>query len=139
MMRTPALHQQPTSLTAPPRPHQSRGCPHYSARPRPPARPPCRLLQSYTQAARRHGVPPHAVVSWVRRKLGPDLLVLRRRSDGSLGCAAPCVLCRRELLRFDLRVHCSLGGGAGFFSGRLSEPGAPPPALTGGQRRMLKK
>ena len=73
----------------------------------------------------------------MRRKLGGDVTVVRRRSDGTLGCAAPCVYCQRELLRFDLRVHCSLGGGA-FFSGRLSEAGAPKPTLTAGQRRMLR-
>lgn len=106
------------------------------ARAPPPA--PCRLLQSYVDAARRHGVRQHRVTTWVRRKLGADILVVRHRSDGSLGCAAPCVLCRRELLRFDLRVHCSLSGGA-FFSGRLSDAGAPEPTLTSGQRRMLKK
>ena len=77
-------------------------------------------------------------MAWVRRKLGPGVLVLRQCADGSLGCAAPCVWCHRELLRFDLRVACPLGGGA-FFSGRLSEAGAPCPRLTGGQRRMLGK
>lgn len=104
-------------------------------RPRPHPR---RLLQTYMEAARRKGVPAHSVVVWVRRKLGAGVLVLRRRADGTLGCAAPCVWCARELLRFDLRVHCTLGGG-GFFSGRLSETGAPCPGLTGGQKRMLGK
>jgi hypothetical protein len=62
--------------------------------------------------------------------------VWRCRSDGSLGCATPCLLCRRELLRFDLRVHCPLDNGT-WFRGRLDEGGAPPPALTSGQRRQL--
>ena len=66
------------------------------------------------------------------------MLVVRQLRDGTWGCAAPCVLCQRELLRFDLRVHCSLGGGA-VFRGKLSDPAAPKPGLTGGQRRMLKK
>ena len=102
-------------------------------------------------AARRHGVPAHKVVPWVRRKLGPTVVVLRFRNDGSLGCSVPCVLCQRELTRFDLQVHCFLGAGASghggtadagngtgqWFSGRLSEPGAPTPVLTAGQRRTL--
>ena len=113
-------------------------------RPPRPARP-ARLLPAYLEAARRKGVPPHSAVAWVRRKLGGGVLVFRRRADGSLGCAAPCVLCRRELLRFDLRVACSLGDGGGdggdgaFFSGRLSDTDAPVPRLTSGQRRMLGK
>jgi hypothetical protein len=97
-----------------------------------------RLIQSYISAARRHGVPTHQVVSWVRRKLGADVVIIRQRSDGTLGCAIPCLFCQRELLRFDLRVHCSLSNG-GFFSGRLTDRGAPKPTLTMGQRRMLNK
>lgn len=88
--------------------------------------------------ARRHGVPPQRVVIWIRRKIGGDIAVVRYRSDGTMGCAVPCVLCQRELKRYDLRVHCSIGGGD-FFSGRLSEQGAPPALLTAGQRRMWKR
>ena len=88
--------------------------------------------------ARRHGVPAHKIVSWVRRKLGPEVLVLRYRADGSLGCAAPCVMCARELNRFDLRVHCPDASGE-WFSGRMSDTDAPPAFLTSGQRRMLNQ
>ena len=101
---------------------------HYPAR---------RLLAGWVEKARRAGVAPQRVVTWVRRKLGGDVTVFRHKADGSLACAAPCVWCHKELLRFDLRVHCSLGGDA-FFSGKLSDPGAPAPALTGGQQRMLR-
>lgn len=83
-------------------------------------------------------MPPHKIVAWVRRKLGPEVLVLRYRADGSLGCAAPCVMCARELNRFDLRVHCPDASGQ-WFSGRLSDSGAPPQLLTSGQRRMLNR
>jgi hypothetical protein len=112
-------------------------------------------------AARRHGVPQHKVVPWVRRKLGPSVVVVRFRGDGSLGCSVPCVLCQRELTRFDLKVHCFLGGtstaaggsdgegggaeagggdgggGPRWFCGRMSDVGAPTPVLTAGQRRTL--
>lgn len=118
--------------------------------------PNCRLLDTWVLAARRHGVPSHKVVPWVRRKLGPAVVVLRFRGDGSLGCSVPCVLCQRELNRFDLQVHCYVGAGpgggsdksavdgaaaarheGGWFSGRLSDVGAPTPVLTAGQRRTL--
>ena len=98
----------------------------------------CRLLHRFEEAARRHGVPAHSVTVWVRRKLGADITVVRQRCDGSLGCAAPCVLCAKQLLRFDLRVHCSLSSGA-LFSGRLTDCGAPRAKLTKGQRRALNK
>ena len=80
----------------------------------------------------------HQVVTWVRRKLGADVLVWRFTADGTLAVATPCKLCFRELQRFDLRVHCSLGPGS-WFSGRLSEPEAPPVGLTSGQRRKFDR
>ena len=78
------------------------------------------------------------MVTWVRRKLGADVLVWRYTADGTLAVATPCKLCLRELQRFDLRVHCSLGPGA-WYSGRLSEPEAPPVGLTSGQRRRFDR
>ena len=60
------------------------------------------------------------------------------RTDGSLGCATPCVLCRRALIAFDLRVSCPPGAsGGGWYCGRLCSPDAPAPTLTSGQRRLL--
>lgn len=103
----------------------------------PPLLPPRRLLDSWVADARRHGVPGSRVVSWVRRKLGGDITVYRCRQDGSLGRATPCLLCSRELARFDLRVHCPLDDGA-WFCGRVTDCGAPEAVLTSGQRRMIK-
>ncbi|KAK9831841.1 hypothetical protein WJX81_000528 [Elliptochloris bilobata] len=94
-----------------------------------------RLLESYVAEARKHGVRPHQVVLWVRRKLGAHISVWRKRSDGTFGCATPCVLCQRELKRYDLRVHCSQD--TGWFVGRLSEAGAPQAQLTTAQRRLF--
>lgn len=96
-----------------------------------------RLLDSWIADARRHGIRAQNVVSWVRRKLGTDITVFRQRKDGTLGCATPCVLCSRELARFDLRVNCSLEGGR-WFRGRVTDCDAPEAVLTSGQRRMIK-
>ncbi len=94
-----------------------------------------RLLESYVAEARKHGVRPHQVTAWVRRKLGAHISVWRKRSDGTFGCATPCVLCQRELKRYDLRVHCSQD--TGWFVGRLSEEHAPQAQLTTAQRRLF--
>jgi hypothetical protein len=99
---------------------------------------PCRLLDGWVYEARKHGVPAHKTISWIRRKIGTDVAVIRIRADGSLGCAVPCVLCQRELLKYDLRVHCVEASGA-WFSGKLTQAEAPPPVLTAGQRRMFKR
>ena len=96
----------------------------------------CRLLEGYLEQARKHGVPSHAQTAWVRRKCGGHILVFRNRADGSLGCATPCTYCQRELLKFDLTVHCSQDQ-AQWFSGRLCSTSAPKPQLTSGQRRQL--
>jgi hypothetical protein len=88
--------------------------------------------------ARKHGVPAHKTISWIRRKIGGHIAVVRFRSDGTEGCAVPCVFCQREIIKFDLQIHCSTGDGS-WYSGKLSEAGAPTPVLTAGQRRMLKR
>ena len=96
----------------------------------------CRLLNLWIRQARVHGVKPHQVVNWVRRKLGADICVYRQLCDGTLGCATPCLLCQRELLRFDMRVHVSQTSTL-WFSGRLSDFDAPLSQLTGMQRRSF--
>ncbi len=95
------------------------------------------LLSGWVAAARRHGLrQTPQVVAWVRRKAGGDITVVRQLHDGTLGCSVPCVLCARELRRFDMRVHCSLGGGE-WFSGKLDQDDAPVPRPTTGQVRAL--
>jgi hypothetical protein len=98
-----------------------------------------RLLATAAGEARRHGVAPHAVVAWVRRKHGGDVAVVRPRGPGrgdkdSHGTSVPCVMCRRALIAFGMRVHCCTGDGA-WFHGHLDEPGAPPSVPTSGQAR----
>lgn len=99
-----------------------------------------RLLAAAIRDAHRHGVKAHAVVTWVRRKLGGgDMTVWRPvRSAGSegFGTSTPCVLCRRMLLAFGVRVHCMTADGH-WFHGHLDEPGAPTSLPTSGQLRRL--
>ena len=52
------------------------------------------------------------------------------------GCTAPCMLCAREIIKYDLKVCCLLDSGQ-VFCGRLSDPGAPPAKVTSGQRSWL--
>ncbi|KAL4433928.1 hypothetical protein ABPG75_000369 [Micractinium tetrahymenae] len=96
-----------------------------------------RLIGNCVVEARRRGVPPHKVAGYVRRRLGGGVCIFRFRADGSPGCSAPCTLCAREIQRFDLKVCCLLEGGE-VFCGRLSDPGAPPAKVTGGQRAWLR-
>lgn len=91
--------------------------------------------------ANRQNVPRHQIIHWVRRKAGSQLIVLRRRQDGSLGCSVPCHKCKAVLDLFDLRVGCVVdnGGQAEWYSGRLTDPGAPEPKLTRGQLKQLSR
>lgn len=97
-----------------------------------------RLLDSWVQQARKQGVPSHKIVAWIRRKYGTHISVIRYRSDGSLGCAVPCVFCQKELERYDMRVHCVDASGQ-WMDARCSDGTLPKPVLTAGQRRMLNK
>jgi len=98
----------------------------------------CRLLDSWVHQAKRQGVPSHKIVSWIRRKFGTHISVVRYRSDGSMGCAVPCVFCQKELMRYDMRVHCVDSSG-NWLDARLTDGNVPKPVLTAGQRRMFNK
>lgn len=98
----------------------------------------CRLLDSWVHQAKRQGVPSHKIVTWIRRKIGTHISVIRYRSDGTMGCAVPCVFCQKELMRYDMRVHCVDSSG-NWLDARLTDGNVPKPVLTAGQRRMLNK
>lgn len=83
--------------------------------------------------ASRHGVPSHRVPHWIHRKYKGALTVCRYRHDGTPGCSVPCVLCRRELIRFRIPVACHTPDGA-LFRGHLDDVDAPVSKPTMGQR-----
>jgi hypothetical protein len=93
------------------------------------------LLDKWVRASRRHGVPRYSVVAWVKRKL-KSILVERFRTDSSVGCCVPCILCRNAIVLFDLRVTCTLASGH-VFHGKLDDVHAPPSSFTRIQRRFL--
>lgn len=95
-----------------------------------------RLLDAWSRQARKHGLKSHQIATWIRRKAGPEMTVWRHRMDGTLGCATPCLLCQRELVRLDIKVNCSQPDST-WFSGRLDEPGAPCSKMTNGQLKLL--
>lgn len=87
--------------------------------------------------AKKKGLSGSRAVTWVRRKLGPDISTWRVNASGTICCAVPCVFCRRELLRFGFRLSCPLGQGE-FFCGRLDDEAAPASKLTSQQRLAIK-
>lgn len=95
-----------------------------------------RLISHFVQQARKKGVPPARVVSWVRRKMGTEVCIWRQCADGSYGCSVPCPMCAKVLIRFDVKVRCCLGDGQ-WFKGRLDDPGAPMGKPTTYQRLTL--
>jgi len=94
----------------------------------------CRTLDE----ARKRGVRPSNVTAWIHRKNKGVMTVLRSRADGTFGCSVPCVYCRREMLRYNLRVQCFTSDGD-LFCGPLDDAGAPRSKLTSGQTRNAKK
>lgn len=81
------------------------------------------------------------IVQWVRRKHGSHITVWRQKADGTLGSAVPCVVCRREIERFGLRVHCTVAAAPPadpWFHGRLDDAAAPRSKPTSGQVRAWR-
>lgn len=97
-----------------------------------------RWLDACVREARKAGVQKHRLVAYVKRKYGSHISVFRLRSDGTFGCAVPCVWCQKELERFDIRVSF-VGSDGRWCDGRVSDGTMPKPVLTAGQRRMLNK
>lgn len=95
-------------------------------------------MNAWIAKASKAGVPRHQVVHWIRRKAGTEITIWRQLADGSLGCSVPCVVCAGVLAHFDLRVTCMVGSGE-WYSGRLTDPGAPEVKPTSGQRRYKFK
>ena len=87
--------------------------------------------------ARKKGLSGQRAVAWVRRKLGPDISTWRINASGAVCCAVPCVLCRREILRFGFRLSCPLGQGR-YFCGWLDDAAAPVSKLTSQQRLAIR-
>lgn len=96
-----------------------------------------RLIQEWVVKARKHGQSGHQVISWVRRKVGPSVCTWRFLANGELGCATPCILCSKELLRFGFKVVCSQGSGQDWYQGHLDSEGAPRSKLTSAQSRQI--
>ena len=94
------------------------------------------MLQWWEDRARRHGVPPARMATWIRRKMGGHLVIWRCLCDGSFGCAAPCVLCAKQLAVYDFHIHCPLSASE-WWHGRLSEAAAPQAKLTHAQRKTI--
>jgi hypothetical protein len=63
--------------------------------------------------------------------------VVRVGSDGAPICSVPCVFCRREILRFGLRVYCIQQDGT-LYCGSLRDAAAPQSKPTSGQKFRMK-
>mmetsp|Transcript_21175 Transcript_21175/g.36063 ORF Transcript_21175/g.36063 Transcript_21175/m.36063 type:complete len:133 (+) Transcript_21175:434-832(+) len=48
----------------------------------------------------------------------------------------PCIFCAKQLVRFDLRVHCAMPDNT-WFSGRMDDAHAPVCKPTNGQIKMM--
>ena len=96
-----------------------------------------RLLDACIMEAEKRCIPPYKIKSWIHRKMGGVVSVFRFRADGTVGCCVPCYACRKELLKYDLVVHC-LDPDGRLFCGKLDDEDAPPSQFTSGQRRNLR-
>jgi hypothetical protein len=101
------------------------------------------LIEEWVRNARRHGVACHATISWVKRKSGGEIVVKRFLHDETPGVSIPCVFCRAEIEKFNLRVVCTIETGKGeiagqVFKGKLSDSIAPKSVFTGLQKKMLR-
>lgn len=100
------------------------------------------VLEKWVRLASKNGIHPHSIIPWVRRKMGGYLVVRRSLCDDSPGCSVPCILCLREIQKYDLVVRCTFDAEDGrpcIFEGKFVPENTPPPSvLTRGQKRMFR-
>ena len=98
-----------------------------------------RFIAYCVQIAHRHGVPSHRIGEWIHRKGMGHIAVVRWKMDGTYGCSVPCAACRRELIRYGIRVRCFMANGT-WYDGRMDDPNAPPSKLfSGGVRSNIRQ
>jgi len=93
------------------------------------------LLQEQIKCANKHCVKPCKFGEWIRRKFGCHMTVWRTRGDGSFGCSTPCVLCRKELLRYNIYIHVMTVDNE-WYHGRIAGADAPPSKPTNSQVKL---
>mmetsp|Transcript_4045 Transcript_4045/g.7781 ORF Transcript_4045/g.7781 Transcript_4045/m.7781 type:complete len:99 (+) Transcript_4045:111-407(+) len=94
------------------------------------------MINAQVQHARKKGVHSSRLVPYVRKQLGAHLNVVRLDSEANPQCSVPCVLCRKQIITFGLRVRCITKTGE-VFCGFLDDDEAPRSKLTSGQRRRI--
>jgi len=71
--------------------------------------------------------------------MGGVVEVERLLRDQTPGCSIPCILCRKELERFDVRVECVIVTGERSYSWRIRAPDSPVSVFTSLQKRQFTR
>ena len=91
-----------------------------------------RLLAVLERQAHVQGGPRHSIAWFVRRSIG-ELHIERTTADGAAAICLPCVLCRKELDKYDIRWTAYNKDGETVTSDE-----APKAQLTSRQRRDMQ-
>lgn len=97
-----------------------------------------KLIKKLKNLARQHGIHPNKQACWIKRKIGGDIVIWRMLANGTLSTSVPCILCKREIISLDLKVHCIDKFGQQFH-GKLNQKNSPQCNLTSSQRKFFKK
>lgn len=93
------------------------------------------MLSNYLRLACVKGIPRHKRIAWVKKQIR-EMHLEREKKDGSVGSSFPCVFCKKQLVRFDIKVHCVDREGD-MFHGKMDTDLCPESTLTSGQARKF--
>lgn len=87
--------------------------------------------------ARRAGVPYYKRSEWIKRKFGTLVIWKLARITGEIGCAHPCVMCRKLIEKMNLNVITIINDSPckPVYKGPMSN--APPSKATAYQKKTL--
>lgn len=60
------------------------------------------MISYLEREARRKGVKPHKMASWIHRVHG-NFVISRERKDGITGISLPCVICKKAMERYRIQ------------------------------------
>ena len=95
------------------------------------------LINKYERIAIVNGVQKHKIIPWVRRKMKGKIVIWRELRTGERSCSFPCVMCRKVLEKYDMKIQCTLWDGTEYMD-RMTEC-CIASAFTTSQKKMFKK
>lgn len=95
-----------------------------------------RLISLLEHEAKTEGCRGKKIGQYIRKKSNGIIKIWRYTSDGQFGTSFPCLLCRKSIIHYQLKVLCTMAPNV-WFEGPLTEETKNISKLTTGQSKYF--